>query len=249
MAKMTVSDRGAAAIMAEEAIVPGPYLDSVGVWTIYVGHTAAAGAPIPKDMPRGVPANIDGAIREALVVFKRDLQKYADDVSAAVKVPLAQHEFDALTSFHYNTGAIARATLTKTLNAGNKPLAGQQFMNWVANSELRKRREHERDLFLHGKYSSKKITVWRVATSGEVIWKPVKIFSQAEVLDMMAALDQPELVTPEAAERQRLKDVQTILKNLGLYGGNIDGLWGPKSQGALDAFFAADKRITELWSQ
>ena len=35
-------------------------------------------------------------------------------------VPLAPHEFDALVSFHYNTGAIARAALTGAFNAGDR---------------------------------------------------------------------------------------------------------------------------------
>ncbi|WP_415128195.1 hypothetical protein [Paracoccus sp. (in: a-proteobacteria)] len=51
---MQVSDKGVAFLVAHEGIVPGPYLDGVGVWTFGIGHTAAAGAPIPKDLPRGM---------------------------------------------------------------------------------------------------------------------------------------------------------------------------------------------------
>ena len=56
---MKMSDRGRAELAGHEGIVPGPYLDSVGVWTFGVGHTANAGAPDPRAMPRGMPQDID----------------------------------------------------------------------------------------------------------------------------------------------------------------------------------------------
>jgi len=52
--------------------------------------------------------------------FERDLGRYADDVARALgDAPTTQPQFDALVSFHYNTGAIARATLTKRHRAGD----------------------------------------------------------------------------------------------------------------------------------
>ena len=50
----------------------------------------------------------------------RDLGRYADDVARALgDVPRTQAQFDAMVSFHYNTGAIHRATLTKKHRAGD----------------------------------------------------------------------------------------------------------------------------------
>ena len=50
----------------------------------------------------------------------RDLERYAADVAAAIgDTPTTQDQFDALVSFHYNTGAIARATLTRKHVAGD----------------------------------------------------------------------------------------------------------------------------------
>ncbi|MBD9528961.1 carboxypeptidase [Paracoccus sp. PAR01] len=46
----------------------------------------------------------------------------------------------------------------------------------------------------------------------------------------------------ESPERQ----VQSILASLGLYTSKIDGIWGPKSQAALDAFNLAAGRIAAL---
>ena len=61
----------------------------------------------------------------------RDLMRYADDVADMVgDVPTTQNQFDALVSFHYNTGAIRRATLTRKHRAGDYAAAVQEFARW-----------------------------------------------------------------------------------------------------------------------
>jgi GH24 family phage-related lysozyme (muramidase) len=42
-----------------------------------------------------------------------------------------QAQFDALASFHYNTGAIARASLTRKHCAGDHAGAMREFARWV----------------------------------------------------------------------------------------------------------------------
>ena len=101
---MQMTDRGLLALVRHEGIVPGPYRDVKQVWTFGIGHTVAAGPPDPTIMPRGLPADLDAGIREAFRVFRADLARYEAAVLRAVKVPLKPHEFDALVSFHYNTG-------------------------------------------------------------------------------------------------------------------------------------------------
>ncbi|MDT8279043.1 MAG: lysozyme [Erythrobacter sp.] len=60
-----------------------------------------------------------------------DLVRYAADVARALgKAPATQSQFDALVSFHYNTGAIARATLTKKHIAGDHKGAAREFARW-----------------------------------------------------------------------------------------------------------------------
>ena len=120
---MNITDRGLLALVRHEGIVPGPYLDVKSVWTFGIGHTAAAGAPDPAKLPRGMPADLDAGIREAFRVFRADLARFEAEVLRAVTVPLAPHEFDALVSFHCNTGGIARAALTRHLNAGDREAA------------------------------------------------------------------------------------------------------------------------------
>lgn len=63
--------------------------------------------------------------------LERDLLRYAADVARAVGgAPTSQAQFDALVSFHYNTGAIARATLTRRHMAGDHAGAAAQFARW-----------------------------------------------------------------------------------------------------------------------
>ena len=64
--------------------------------------------------------------------FVRDLQRYAREVARALgAAPTTQHQFDALVSFHYNTGAIARATLTRLHVSGRCGEAAEEFARWV----------------------------------------------------------------------------------------------------------------------
>lgn len=181
---MKTSTQGIMAIISHEGIVTSRYKDSVGVWTIGVGHTAAAG---------GVnPATFTGTItvKQALDLLREDIVKYENDVNDAVKVPLKQHQFDALVSFHYNTGAIRKAQLTKTLNAGNYADAGKQFMNWVKPPEIRGRRVAEMSLFLKGQYPPALATAYPASPGGSVKW------SEGKRVDIAALLEAPAPAAP-----------------------------------------------------
>ncbi|MGY6635582.1 MAG: lysozyme [Erythrobacter sp.] len=60
-----------------------------------------------------------------------DLARYAADVARAIgQAPTTQGQFDAMVSFHYNTGAIARATLTKKHIARDYAGAAAEFARW-----------------------------------------------------------------------------------------------------------------------
>ena len=63
--------------------------------------------------------------------LESDLARYAAEVAAAIgDAPTSQRQFDAMVSFHYNTGAIARATLTKKHRAGDHEGASLEFARW-----------------------------------------------------------------------------------------------------------------------
>ena len=194
---MHMTDRGLLALVRHEGVVPGPYLDVKTVWTFGIGHTAAAGPPDPETMPRGMPADLDTGIREAFRLFRADVAAYEAEVRRAVKVPLEPHEFDALVSFHYNTGAIARATLTKALNAGNRVAAADAFLNWRRPASIIPRREAERDLFRHSRYPGGTIPVWSVDRGSRVDFsRPVRRLTEAEALDLIRSLATPATPAP-----------------------------------------------------
>ncbi|MGX7896738.1 lysozyme [Tsuneonella sp. HG222] len=60
-----------------------------------------------------------------------DIARHAADVAEAIgQAPTSQAQFDALVSFHYNTGAIRRATLTQRHIAGDFAGAAREFARW-----------------------------------------------------------------------------------------------------------------------
>jgi len=214
MTAKKMSDRGLLALARHEGIVPAPYLDAACVWTFGVGHTAAAGAPDPGRLPRGMPADLDAGIREALRLFRADLARYEAEVARAVTVPLEPHEFDALVSFHYNTGAIARAALTRALNAGDRAGAGAAFMNWLRPASLRPRREAERDLFRHGRYPEGPIPVWAVDADGRVDFsRPVRRLDEPQALALLRPA-RPAEPTSQIASTSRPGWLAALLASL-----------------------------------
>lgn len=83
--------------------------------------------------------------------LKQDVARHAREVAAALgDAPTSQAQFDALVSFHYNTGAIARATLTKYHRSGDFTRAAAEFARWnrgggrVLKGLVRRRREEAR---------------------------------------------------------------------------------------------------------
>ena len=146
---MKTSNKGLVALMGREAIVLSTYDDTKGIPTIGVGHTAAAGNPKPTP---GLKINL----KEALDIFRQDIVRYEDAVNSAVKVALEQHEFDALVSFHFNTGGIAKAKLTEHLNKGDKKAAADGFLGWLQPPEIEGRRRAEMNQFATGDYGNLK---------------------------------------------------------------------------------------------
>lgn len=88
--------------------------------------------------------------------LERDLVKYAADVAKAIgNAPTSQAQFDAMVSFHYNTGAIHRATLTRKHKAGDYAGAAAEFGKWnkAAGRVLKgltRRRAEEAKLYRSG---------------------------------------------------------------------------------------------------
>jgi lysozyme len=149
---MQTSAAGRVAISRREGNVLKSYLDSVGVLTIGVGHTSAAGPP-------KVTKGLTITAAESDAILARDLAGVEASVSAMVKVPLNQNEFDALVSLVFNIGAggFKGSSVLRNLNAGNRAGAADAMLAWnkgtvkgkkVALPGLTNRRQEERMQFL-----------------------------------------------------------------------------------------------------
>ncbi len=85
--------------------------------------------------------------------FDRDVQRFVKEVNAWLgTTPTTQAQFDALVSFHYNTGAITTSTLGKLHKAGKYSAAMAEFGKWIFNDKkpmegLKKRRADEAALY------------------------------------------------------------------------------------------------------
>lgn len=174
---MNLSLPGTYELIGHEAIVLTRYKDSVGVWTIGIGHTKAAGPPNPETFNGEMPLGM------AIDLFAKDTARYIADVNAALKVPVAQHQFDALVSFHYNTGAIKRASLTRAINSDDLTSAAKGFLLYNKPPEVVGRRTKEALLFTTGKYSNKGMaTIYPATSAGRIVWSKGKRINLAETL-------------------------------------------------------------------
>lgn len=147
-----LSYKGLLEIASYEGIINSPHKDSEGVWTIGIGHTDNDKGLKPSKMSPKTELKTETSWK----IFTNDMKEYEQRVRKYIKVPLTQHQFDALVSFDYNTGGISHSTLTKCIN-NHEPtkVIKKAFMQWTANEELKGRRIKEMNLFLYGKYTNK----------------------------------------------------------------------------------------------
>ncbi|MBE8725823.1 glycoside hydrolase family protein [Flavobacterium hungaricum] len=89
---------------------------------------------------------------EASKLFDKDILKFEKVVKNKIKVPLYQHEFDALVSYVYNIGQAFNApNLIGHLNSKNYNLAVEDI---ETGSQNIKRRKQEKNMFSNGNYNS-----------------------------------------------------------------------------------------------
>lgn len=151
--------RAAAEIVGHEAIVQEAYKDSVGVWTWSVGIAATSGFNVLqyKDNPQPLSVCLKAYV-ELLT------SKYLPAVLKAFEGhPLSESQLCAALSFHYNTGAILKASWVKMFKAGEIARARTSFMEWRKPPEIVKRRQAECNLFFDGTWTGDgKATVYKV---------------------------------------------------------------------------------------
>ncbi len=136
-------------VASHEAIIRQTYKDSVNKLTWCVGMTNATGHNVERYIGNPAP------LQHCMNIYAWALKNYAAGVYRAFAGhDLTKAQFAAALSFHWNTGAIERASWVKLWKQGKIAEARKAIMNWVTPPEIRGRREKERDLFFDGKWSN-----------------------------------------------------------------------------------------------
>lgn len=121
--------------------------DGLGhVWEIGYGHTSAAGPP------RVQPYTTITA-DEADAILASDLSSVENNVNHLVKAPISQNQFDALVSFDFNTGGLARSALLRAINH-SLPNIESDFLAW----------DHAGGRFVQGLYN-RRLAEWKMFNS------------------------------------------------------------------------------------
>lgn len=147
MNQLTISDEGVALVKHFEGCYLDAYKDAVGVWTIGYGHTGLQHKDGTVFRDRKITQE------EADDLLRYDMHQFEVRVIALLPhVALSQHQFDALVSFDFNTGALHKSTLLRHLALGRGWEAANEFAKWdKAGGEilpgLTRRRAAERDMF------------------------------------------------------------------------------------------------------
>lgn len=150
-----LTERVCLELLFHEAIVREAYRDSVGVWTWGGGVTSASGHSVEryKDNPQ--------TIERVLEVFVWLLRaKYVPAVRDAFHArALSEAQFAAALSFHWNTGAIKRASWVREFLDGSPAATVRaSFLEWRNPPEIRPRRAAEADLFFSERWSGDGMT-------------------------------------------------------------------------------------------
>jgi lysozyme len=144
---MKLDNRGYMMICEFEGFSTKPYLCPAKLATIGYGNT------FYRDGKKVTMVDPPITKIEAFDMFKDIADKFAKKVSACVKTPINQNQFNSLVSFTYNVGVanFMNSTLLKRVNANHNDLdIRTQFLRWdkvgtKKLSGLTKRRIYEAD--------------------------------------------------------------------------------------------------------
>ena len=106
------------------------YLCSAGVLTIGWGHTSSAGEP-------AVRPGMTISRAEAIEIFNRDIQEFAEGVERLIKVDITENQFGACVSLAFNIGigAFSKSSVLRFVNKRRFDDAADAFL--LFNKERR----------------------------------------------------------------------------------------------------------------
>lgn len=147
----TLSQKGITTLNFLEGCPLKAYRDVGGVWTIGAGLTAASGVIRPKMGMTITQAEADRLLQAALD------QKYIPSVLKVMGASCKQNVVDGAVSFHYNTGAISKASWVAKFKRGDFAGTRVALRLWRKTKShivkgLERRREIEADMIILAKY-------------------------------------------------------------------------------------------------
>lgn len=147
----TLSKQGIATLNFLEGCPLKAYRDVGGVWTIGAGLTAASGVIRPKFGMTITQTQADSLLQDALD------KKYIPAVLKTMGASCKQNVLDGAVSFHYNTGAIAKASWVAKFKRGDFAGTRAALRLWRKAKGhvvkgLERRREIEADMIILAKY-------------------------------------------------------------------------------------------------
>ena len=196
--KPTVNYRLALELAFHEAVVRQAYLDSAGRWTWSVGLTSATG----HDVKRYI--GVKQPMQRCMDIYVWALRNYAIQVEAAfVGFPLTQNQFAAAVSFHWNTGAIRRASWVKKVKEGDLD-AEDSFLEWRMSKgkvvpALEERRVMEWDLWSRNRWSNNGtiLEYTRLTARNTPVWaSAVRVSIEKELMQAFGSNVTPILDAP-----------------------------------------------------
>lgn len=214
-----ITDIGADVLMDREGEKLTAYKDSVGVWTIGVGHTG----------PDVTPGMLISAARSRELFFE-DVAKHAARPLAAIKVPLADHQRDALVSIAFNIGVTGfiNSTFVKRINAGASPKQiADAIMKWKIPAAIIGRRRAEVNQFF---------TPYDVANPSQTATKLVpasQVGGAAKPGPAATAPAKEKVYAEDLLPAFEIEAIQRRMIELGWHQVGIpNGVWGPSTDAA-----------------
>jgi lysozyme len=142
----TSQDKGIPFLEAHEGVVLTAYRCPAGKWTIGAGLTAASGVVAPH-------AGMTITRAEASRLLKLALARNYEPGVRQMLGPVPQHAFDGAVSFHFNTGAIGRASWVNSYKAEDAAGVRSRLALWNKGAGrvlpgLQRRRREEADAIL-----------------------------------------------------------------------------------------------------
>lgn len=224
----TSEDKGIPFLEAHEGVVLTAYRCPAGKWTIGAGLTAASGVVAPR-------AGMTITRAEASRLLKLALARNYEPAVRQVMGTVPQHAFDGAVSFHFNTGAIARASWVGSYKARDWTGVRSRLALWNKGGGrvlpgLERRRREEADVILLDKWPRDLKIASGVAPADPQFASFVISVSPAEISEIRDAFREIGFdpgATAGKVDRQAVTEFQRH------YSLTVDGLIGKQTLSAL----------------